>query len=126
MQWLRRHLRPRTIVVTAPGAQIFSNNNVSGGVGVYWMLYTGANYEPLEVGSTALAHLAATEEGTVEGLRLRAGLAMSQDGRHWARIEGDHHTGALLVEGGPGEWDQAGIVGPSVRGRCMHGRVWRV
>jgi hypothetical protein len=27
--------------------QIFSNKTVGGGVGVYWMLYTGVNYEPM-------------------------------------------------------------------------------
>ena len=87
------------------------------------MLYSGANYEAMDLSGTALADLAA-DGGAAEGLRLRAGLAMSQDGRNWARIEGDHHTGALLVEGGPGEWDEGGIVGPSVRGlvvgcRCV-------
>ncbi len=41
---------------------------------------------------------------------------MSQDGRNWARIEGDHHTGALVVEGEPGEWDEAGIWSPTVGG----------
>ncbi|GFY87561.1 arabinanase/levansucrase/invertase [Actinidia rufa] len=32
------------------------------------------------------------------------GLAMSQDGRHWARIEGEHDTGALFDVGSDGEW----------------------
>lgn len=31
---------------------------------------------------------------------------MSQDGRNWARIEADHHTGALFDAGEEGEWDQ--------------------
>lgn len=39
-------------------------------------------------------------EGTVvEGMRTRPGLAMSQDARNWARIEGDHHTGLSIVTG---------------------------
>jgi len=37
-----------------------------------------------------------------------------QDGRNWARIEGDHHTGALFDVGGPGEWDAAFIGHPQV------------
>ncbi|MEW5306690.1 MAG: hypothetical protein WDW36_009139 [Sanguina aurantia] len=51
---------------------------------------------------------------SLEGLRMRPGLAMSQDGRNWARIEGDHHTGALFDVGAAGEWDQLFIGGPQV------------
>ncbi len=40
---------------------------------------------------------------------------MSQDGRNWARIEGEHHTGALFEVGKPGEWDETFIAGPQVR-----------
>jgi hypothetical protein len=50
----------------------------------------------------------------VEGARLRPGLAMSQDGRSWARIEGDHHSGALFDVGGPGEWDELMVGRPQV------------
>ncbi len=46
--------------------------------------------------------------------RLRPGLAMSQDGRNWARIEGEHHTGALFDVGKAGEWDETFIAGPQV------------
>ncbi len=31
---------------------------------------------------------------------------MSQDGRNWARIEADHHTGALFDAGEPQDWDE--------------------
>ena len=47
-------------------------------------------------------------------LDLRPGLAMSQDGRNWARIEADHHSGALFDVGQPGEWDELFIGGPQV------------
>ena len=47
--------------------------------------------------------------------RARAGLAMSQDGRNWARIEGqEHHTGAVLDAGEPGDWDASFIGTPQV------------
>ncbi|KAI8471882.1 MAG: glycosyl hydrolase [Monoraphidium minutum] len=83
--------------------QVFSNSSVSSGVGVYWMFYTGGDFAPLE----APAGLPGVPAGAaVEGLRMRPGLAMSQDGRNWARIEGDHHTGALFDAGEPGEWDE--------------------
>jgi hypothetical protein len=50
-----------------------------------------------------------------EGFRIRPGLAMSQDGRNWARIEADHHSGALLDVGAPGDWDALFISSPQVR-----------
>lgn len=46
--------------------------------------------------------------------RSRIGLAMSQDGRNWARIEADHHTGALFDAGEEGEWDECLNGGPKV------------
>lgn len=39
---------------------------------------------------------------------------MSQDGRHWARIEGEHHSGALFDVGREGEWDSLFIASPQV------------
>lgn len=39
---------------------------------------------------------------------------MSQDGRHWARIEGEHHSGALFDVGSEGEWDSLFIASPRV------------
>ncbi len=38
-----------------------------------------------------------------------------QDGRNWARIEADHHTGALFAVGGEGEADQLCVRSPQVR-----------
>jgi hypothetical protein len=49
-----------------------------------------------------------------EGVTLRPGLAMSQDGRNFARIEADHHTGALFDVGAAGEWDELFIGAPQV------------
>lgn len=37
-----------------------------------------------------------------------------QDGRNWARIEADHHTGALFDVGGEGEADQLCVRSPQV------------
>ena len=37
---------------------------------------------------------------------------MSQDGMNWARIEGEHHTGAVLDVGEAGEWDEVFIANP--------------
>lgn len=93
--------------------QILSSTSVSSGEGVYWMFYSGGSYEtvPLPAG---LSSQDGEGGGDVEGLRLRPGLAMSQDGRNWARIEADHHSGALFDVGQPGEWDELFIGGPQV------------
>eukprot|EP00775_Hariotina_reticulata_P008734 gene8734-8914_t len=91
--------------------QVLSNSSVSSGVGVYWMFYSGGDFEAV----AAPEGLPGAAAGAaVEGLRMRPGLAMSQDGRNWARIEGDHHTGALFDVGGPGEWDATFIGHPQV------------
>ncbi|KAJ0094956.1 hypothetical protein Patl1_15990 [Pistacia atlantica] len=42
------------------------------------------------------------------------GLAVSQDGRHWARIEGEHHSGALFDVGSEKDWDSLFIASPQV------------
>ena len=41
---------------------------------------------------------------------------MSQDGLNWARIEGEHHTGAILDVGEAGEWDELFIANPQAGG----------
>ena len=59
---------------------------------------------------------------------MRPGLAMSQDGTNWARIEGEHHTSAVLETGEEGEWDQLYIATPQAclldvlafSGACCH------
>jgi hypothetical protein len=159
---------------------VLSSGNVSSGVGVYWMFYSGGDFEavPAPEGLPGLVPGQA-----YEGARMRAGLAMSQvcagadcllprccrclccccrshhcrgncgnlgrsqiarsrlaaaagvvvvwsqahrpgttgtarlplqDGRHWARIEGEHHTGAMLDVGAAGEWDELFIGCPQV------------
>lgn len=91
--------------------QILSNNAVATGVGVYWMFYSGGSFEEVE----APQGLPGLQAGhSVEGLRMRPGLAMSQDGMNWARIEGEHHTGAVLDVGEAGEWDEVFIANPQV------------
>lgn len=41
----------------------------------------------------------------IKGLRMRIGLALSYDGVHWTRMEGEHHSGAVFDVGEEGEWD---------------------
>ena len=102
-----------TAHVAVSDVQILSSGGVAAGAGVYWMFYAGGCWEAahppagLPLPPAAAAAAAAVDEAgktaPLEGLRTRAGLALSQDGVHWARVEGsDHHTGAVLDAGGEG------------------------
>ncbi|PKI75481.1 hypothetical protein CRG98_004151 [Punica granatum] len=86
---------------------------------VYWLYYTGYSSDEVDfrVESTSLplsnpVRSLLGEERKI--LRSLPGLACSQDGRHWARIEGDHHSGALLDVGSGNEWDSLFIAGAQV------------
>ena len=120
-----------TLHMHVSDVQILSNNAVGGGTGVYWCFYSGGSFETTaEVPSsmmsvddgdeasgtvsTSSTTTTATTTTNREGVTLRPGLAMSQDGRNWARIEADHHTGALFDVGAPGEWDSLFIGAPQV------------
>ena len=76
------------------------------------MFYSGGDFQPVPAPDNLPARGGAE---TAEGLRMRPGLAMSQDGRNWARIEADHHSGALFDVGQPGEWDEMYIGTPKVQ-----------
>ena len=87
-----------TAGVSVGDVQLISSNSISGG-SVYWMFYHGSDKEVVD---------------GVEGFRTRPGLCLSQDGRNWARVEGDHHTGALFDVGAAGEWDERCVRDPKV------------
>ena len=80
--------------------QLISSDSISGG-SVYWMFYHGYDH-----GAAAGAAAATTTT--------RPGLAFSQDGRNWARFEGEHHTGAVFDRGEDGAWDARGVRDPKV------------
>ena len=108
-----------TCHMTVSDVQLLSNSAVSSEPGgVYWCFYSGGDFEKVEVpaalSSQSVDGDAMDSTEVIEGLRLRPGLAMSQDGRNFARIEGEHHTGALFDVGGPGEWDELFIGSPQV------------
>jgi hypothetical protein len=58
---------------------------------------------------------AADGAGEETGRRTRIGLALSQDGLNFARIEGEHYTHAVFDLGAEGEWDALGASAPQVR-----------
>jgi predicted GH43/DUF377 family glycosyl hydrolase len=91
---------------------------------VYWLYYTG--YSSEEVNLSGAPYILQNPERVHGGdkkdehhkigkiFKSLPGLACSQDGRHWARIEGDHHSGALLDVGSDKEWDSLFIAAPHV------------
>lgn len=107
-----RSVRPCEVV-------IMSSTKVRANSAVYWLYYTGFSSEDVEGLDDSLKLRIKNPERVQLGIDGRVskslpGLAMSQDGRHWARIEGEHHSGALLDVGANGEWDSSFIASPQV------------
>ncbi|GMH01747.1 hypothetical protein Nepgr_003586 [Nepenthes gracilis] len=105
---------------------IMSSNMYSS---VYWLYYTGCTAEevklpelpklPIENPERAHSDAKKSEHHEIgKVLKSLPGLACSQDGRNWARIEGDHHNGALLDVGSGKEWDSLFIAAPRVVMHC--------
>lgn len=70
--------------------------------GVYLMYYGGGNYEEADLKDyvePAVAEQLPTET-VLKGLKMRIGIALSQDGQTWGRVEGDDPTGACVVPEG--------------------------
>ncbi|XP_050374098.1 uncharacterized protein LOC126791666 [Argentina anserina] len=79
---------------------------------VYWLYYTGYSSEKVDCANYPVGQY------PVDSFKSLPGLACSQDGRNWARIEGDCHSGALLDVGSKNEWDSLFIAKPQV---VVHG-----
>ncbi|CAM8877354.1 unnamed protein product [Rhodiola kirilowii] len=104
---------------------IMSSSKIRGSSAVYWLYFTGFSNseESLELSEIMNSemlkrselddHVKVMDEGR-RVCKSLPGLAMSQDGRHWARIEGEHHSGALFDIGSESEWDSAFISSPQV------------
>ncbi|VVA92376.1 unnamed protein product [Arabis nemorensis] len=102
---------------------IMSSSKVRANSSVYWMYYTGYTTETVEFESQGFTFGLGNPErfnlcdGNAEKSRVfrsLPGLAISQDGRHWARIEGEHHSGALFDVGSEKDWDFLYIASPHV------------
>lgn len=79
------------------------------GASVYWMFYHGYDHAAKGAKIDGRRSVDGAEDVTT-----RVGLCLSQDGRNWARIEGEHHTGALFDVGEEGAWDHACVRDPKV------------
>uniref|UniRef100_A0A7S2R3N7 Glycosyl hydrolase family 32 N-terminal domain-containing protein n=1 Tax=Eucampia antarctica TaxID=49252 RepID=A0A7S2R3N7_9STRA len=63
--------------------------------GVYLMYYMGGSFEETPLDNYLQAEGAA--DAVVQGMNMRIGVAMSQDGKTWGRVEGDDPTGAIMA-----------------------------
>ncbi|XP_047320161.1 uncharacterized protein LOC124924129 [Impatiens glandulifera] len=98
---------------------IMSSEKVKANNAVYWLYYIGYNSEMVDNNNPMGFDLQNPERSRLgvssnKVYKSLPGLAMSQDGRHWARIEGEHHSGALFDVGSNGEWDSMFIASPQV------------
>ncbi|KAM1170516.1 hypothetical protein TB1_020290 [Malus domestica] len=108
-------IRPSEVVV-------MSSSKVRASSAVYWLYYTGYSAEEAEISSDCrnleldLENPERMKNGANARKILKSlpGLAISQDGRHWARIEGEHHSGALFDVGLQEEWDSSFVAAPHV------------
>lgn len=50
----------------------------------------------------------------IKGSRMEIGVAVSQDGAHWSRVEGPFPHGSILTNGAEGEFDHLFVAFPSV------------
>ena len=69
--------------------------------GVYMMYYMGGSYDETKIvdylGEEKKAMIPNPEEAKIKGMKLKIGVAISQDGITWGRVEGDDPTGACVV-----------------------------
>ncbi|XWS69681.1 hypothetical protein CRYUN_Cryun04dG0199700 [Craigia yunnanensis] len=105
---------------------IMSSAKVRASSAVYWLYYTGYSSEKVDILADSSGFKVQNPErfcvddtdsqssriGKI--FRSLPGLAISQDGRHWARIEGEHHSGALFDVGPDGDWDSLFVASPQV------------
>jgi predicted GH43/DUF377 family glycosyl hydrolase len=66
--------------------------------GVYLMYYMGGTFEDAAVRDYTDRELPDDmKEATIQGMKMRIGVALSQDGISWGRVEGDDPSGACMV-----------------------------
>jgi hypothetical protein len=66
--------------------------------GVYIMYYMGGNFEEVSVADYTDKELPeALKDAKMKGMNMKIGVAVSQDGTTWGRVEGDDPSGACIV-----------------------------
>lgn len=65
--------------------------------GVYQMYYMGGNFEETDLTAYMESENPDMEGKKITGMKMKIGVALSQDGKAWGRIEGDDPSGAVMV-----------------------------
>ena len=65
--------------------------------GVYIMYYFGGSFEDAKVADFMEKVPEGFGDATIQGMKMKIGVAVSQDGMSWGRVEGDDPTGACIV-----------------------------
>ena len=66
--------------------------------GVYLMYYFGGNLEETPVGNYLDKEIPESmKDAMIQGMRMKIGVAVSQDGTSWGRVEGDDPSGACMA-----------------------------
>ncbi len=63
--------------------------------GIYLMYYFGGSYEETKINQYTTSDV--PDDLTIQGMNMKIGVAVSQDGETWGRVEGDDPTGACMV-----------------------------
>jgi len=95
--------------------------------GVYTAYFFGGTYESKPAALYDGAGLTSggdAADAEVAGATLRIGIALSQNGINWSRLEGEHPSGASLDVGRAGEYDALMVGWPNVVNH--HEQVYRM
>jgi len=63
--------------------------------GIYLMYYFGGSYEETKINQYTEKDM--PDDLTIQGMNMKIGVAVSQDGETWGRVEGDDASGACMV-----------------------------
>ena len=61
------------------------------------MYYMGGSFEETSIVQYLDKEMKGAEEATIQGMNMKIGVALSQDGINFGRVEGDDPTGAIMV-----------------------------
>lgn len=65
--------------------------------GVYLMYYMGGSFEETKLTQYLEQELDGFEDATIQGMNMKIGVALSQDGKTFGRVEGDDPSGAIMA-----------------------------
>lgn len=65
--------------------------------GVYLMYYMGGSHEETSIGQYIEKDIPGMEDKTIAGMNMKIGVALSQDGISFGRVEGDDPSGAIMA-----------------------------